>query len=311
MKNLENSSLNDLNNNLIDLKFLFSILSQQKLTIFSISLLFLILTSIYSFSLANIYESRALLSPVGTQSNISGAAKSYSSLANLAGINLPSQTQGGNSVKALKKLNSLSFFDKHIYPNIFLPDLMAVKSWNALDNKILYDETIYNSETQAWVRDFGPLETLIPEVNESYIIFKEMFRVFQDDQGFVTILVKHKSPYIAKEWIELIVQEINYFYRIKDKVEAQAAVEYLNIQMAQTSFTEIKEVIAQIVQTKTQQLALIKVNDFYVFEYIDPPAVILESNEPARTLICILGALTGLLIGILIALIRYFSFTKK
>jgi LPS O-antigen subunit length determinant protein (WzzB/FepE family) len=138
-----------------------------------------------------------------------------------------------------------------------------------------------------------------------------MFRVFQDDQGFVTILVKHKSPYIAKEWIELIVQEINYFYRIKDKVEAQAAVEYLNIQMAQTSFTEIKEVIAQIVQTKTQQLALIKVNDFYVFEYIDPPAVILESNEPARTLICILGALTGLLIGILIALIRYFSFTKK
>ena len=81
--------------------------------------------------------------------------------------------------------------------------------------------------------------------------------------------------------------------------------------MAQTSFTEIKEVIAQLLQTKTQQLALIEVNDFYVFEYIDPPAVILESNQPARALMSILGALTGILIGILIVLIRYFSFTKK
>ena len=32
-------------------------------------------------------------------------------------------------------------------------------------------------------------------------------------------------------------------------------------------------VIAQLLQhRKVQQLALIEVNDFYVFEYIDPPA---------------------------------------
>ena len=33
---------------------------------------------------------------------------------------------------------------------------------------------------------------------------------------------------------------------------------------------EIKEVIAQLLQNKMQQLTLIEANDFYVFSYLDP-----------------------------------------
>ena len=86
---------------------------------------------------------------------------------------------------------------------------------------------------------------------------------------------------------------------------------YLNIQMAQTSFAEIKLVIAQLLQQKMQQLALVEASDFYVFDYIDPPAVMETKSEPVRSLICIIATLIGGVIGCLTAIIRFFLSNKK
>ena len=47
---------------------------------------------------------------------------------------------------------------------------------------------------------------------KSFKDFKKILEFNQDfDTGFVTISVKHKSPYIAKEWTNLIVNQINDF----------------------------------------------------------------------------------------------------
>ena len=40
------------------------------------------------------------------------------------------------------------------------------------------------------------------------------------DTGFVTVVVKHKSPVVAKEFSEIIINELNKFYRSKDKESA-------------------------------------------------------------------------------------------
>ena len=80
---------------------------------------------------------------------------------------------------------------------------------------------------------------------------------------------------------------------------------FLNTQIAQTSFTEIKQVLAQLLQDKAQKLTLIEVNNFYVFEYIDPPAVMEKRIEPSRSSICIMGALLGGILGFLVILIRF------
>jgi len=91
--------------------------------------------------------------------------------------------------------------------------------------------------------------------------------------SFLTLKVKHQSPYIAQEWAELIIDQINKFYRKKDKNEAEKAVNYLNSFMANASLTEIKQTIATLLQQETQKLTLIEANEYYVFEYIDPPAI--------------------------------------
>ena len=78
--------------------------------------------------------------------------------------------------------------------------------------------------------------------------------------------------------------------------------------MALTSYTEIKEVVAQVLKQKMQQLALIEANEFYVFSYLDQPAVAKEKIEPSRSSISILGALFGFMLGVLTVLVRgYFK----
>ena len=81
--------------------------------------------------------------------------------------------------------------------------------------------------------------------------------------------------------------------------------------MAQTSYSEINEVIAQLIQKKMEQLTLIEASEFYVFSYLDPPKVMEKKVEPNRSSICILGTILGALLGILIVITREFFKVKN
>ena len=289
----------------IDLKEIFSVIWQGKYLIVILAASFSILAMIYSLSLPNIYQSKALLSPVG-EDNINNIFQNYAGLASFAGIDISSQGKDKNTLRALEKVNSFSFFKENILPKIFLPDLVAVDSWNANENIIEYDDNLYNQNLDQWIA-----KSEIPSEQESFKVFKEILNVTKDiNTGFVTISVKHKSPLVSMEWTELVVKELNYFFRSKDKLEAEAAMNYLNNQIARTNFVEVKQAIAQILQQKTQQLALIEVTDFYIFEYIDPPKVEEEKDEPSRSLISILGLILGTIFGISYVIFNYYRIKK-
>lgn len=303
------SSHSDNNIDEIDFKELFKILWDGKLIILSTTGMFALFSILYSLSLPNIYQSNALLNPVEGSSQINKGLGGYSSIANLAGLNFSASGNDSNAAKALKKINTLSFFVENIWPNIFLPDLMAVDSWDPNSNEIIYNKDIYNDETKSWVQN-PKTKTGLISPQSAYLVFLQNNLVFSSDleTGFITIGIKHQSPYIAKEWTEIVIDQLNDFYRKKDKSEAQKSIGYLNQQIAKTNFTEIKEVIAQLIQNKTQQLALIESGKFYVYEYLDPPAVMERRSEPRRAIISILGIIIGGFFGFLIVILRKYSF---
>ena len=307
MQDSFNNKSSDFNDE-IDLKELFNVLLKGKWIIFSVTSFVSILAVIVSLLLPNIYESSSLLAPVKGSSSISAAIKNYSGLAGLAGLNLPSNVDEGNAAQAIEKIRSLSFFENNILPKIYLPDLMAVKTWDPKTNDLAYEETIYDVKSGSWVRDYSYPQQQIPSAQESFEVFKEQhFKLLEDKQsGFITLSIQHQSPYVAKQWVELAVDEVNSFYRQKDKLESQKAISYLDQQISITSFSEIKEVLAQLVQEEIKKLALIEANQFYVFEYIEPPAVMEEKSEPKRALIFILSALLGGMLSIAIVLTRHY-----
>lgn len=307
-----NEKINSYNDE-IDFKELFNVILGGKWIIFIITSIFSIAAILYSLSLPNIYKSQALLSPSEGTTVLNQSMSSYSGIASLAGINIPSQSSDSNAVKAIEKLKTFSFFEKNILPNIYLPDLIAIDSWNASTNEISYKKDLYDAVSEKWIRDFKFPQKQTPTPQEAFNIFVEnnILVSVDVDTGFVRLAIKHQSPFIAKAWTELIVNELNEFYRKKDRTEAEMALKFLNNKIAQTNFAEIKLVIAQLIQQKTQQLTLIEANKYYVFDYLDPPAVMERKAEPKRSIICIIGLIIGGLLSILIVLIRHYAFLSK
>jgi hypothetical protein len=308
----DNSNKHSNDIDVIDLRELFHVLWDGKWIIVSLTTFASIFAVIYSLSLPNIYESKAILVPANSSSSISGALRSYGGLASLAGIRLPSGGDEGNSAKAIQKIKSLSFFENNILTNIHLPDLMAFKSWDSETNTMSYNEKTYDTSSNTWIVDNSDPMLKIPSAQKSFQAFKSKLNLIVDNKtGFITLSIQHQSPFLAKQWTELVVNEINSFYRQKDKLESEKAVTYLNQQISMTSLSEIKQVLAQLLQEETKKLTLIEANQFYVFDYIDPPAVMEEKSAPTRSTICIIIALLGGIFSTLLVLIRHYVLNEK
>ena len=296
----------------IDFRELSYVLFDGKWIIVSVTACVSIIGVIFSLHLPNIYESEALLVPVESSGGI-GALGGYDSLAGIAGISLPSNKNGSNSLKAIQKINSLSFFENNILPNINLPDLMAVKSWDSKTNILAFDENIYDVNSNTWIRGYSHPKQQIPSAQESFRVFKSkhLNLTVAKKSGFLTLSIKHQSPFLAKQWVELVVNEVNSFYRQKDKSKSEKAVRYLNQQFSMTALSEIKIILARLLQDETKKLTLIESNEFYVFDYIDPPAVLEVKSEPKRSIIVFISAILGGVLSILLVLIRHYALSKK
>tara|TARA_A100001234_G_C12606096_1_gene377215 strand:+ start:114 stop:1022 length:909 start_codon:yes stop_codon:yes gene_type:complete len=283
----------------IDIRELISILWKGKFIITSFIILTSIIGLIVAFQLPNFYKSEALLAPAQPSSGLNRTMQNYSGLASLAGLDLPSGPEINQTAEAIEKIKSLSFFEKQIIPDIFLPDLMAIDSWNRVLNLMEYDPSMFNKTEQKWIKK--------PTVQESFDEFKGLLSISEDpNTGFIRLAIEHHSPFIAKSWVDLIISKINSSLRLEKKQIAEKSIEYLEYQMSQTNLTEIKQVLAELVQSQIQQLAVIETNEAYVFRYIDPPVASENKIKPDRLMILFLSSLLGAIFGALLVLINFF-----
>ena len=289
----------------VDLKELFFALWDKKILIISITTIAAIISIFIALQLPNIYSSKALLSPSGEKDGLSSALGGFSNLAGIAGIALPGES-GDPSQEAMARIRSLDFFTDHFLPNIKLENLLAVKKWQPSTNEIIYNNKVFDNLNNKWVRQVSYPKTTIPSNQEAYKVYKDIISITEDRKTkFVVISVEHKSPYIAKKWIDIIINNINESMRETDKKLATKSIDFLNQSSAQTNLIEIKEGISEILESQIQKLMLASANEFYVYKIIDSPIVPELKSKPNRALICIVGAFIGALLSIIIALASY------
>lgn len=297
----------------IELLDLYRVIFNQKWLVIKLSLIFCIISMFIALYPVDKYTSKAILAPTQESDGLNSTLRGFSGIANLAGINLPSSSGSNMTEEAIEILSSYGFFRDGIFPNIFLPDLIAIKSWDSKTNSITYKRRLYNSELKKWVRDVDfPLSTT-PSAQEAYKVFqKENYRLSRDpDTGFISIAIIHHSPSIAKEWLSIIIFSINNQLRQDQKRRALLSIEYLNNQIEQTSYTEIKQGLFSLMQQETEKLMLIEANEDYVFKVIEPPIVPEEKSGPNRALILIVGSLVGFIFAIFIILAKNFWFDES
>jgi uncharacterized protein involved in exopolysaccharide biosynthesis len=297
----------------IDLRELFGVLWRGKVQIVLVTALFAVLSVLYALYLPNVYRSEALLAPAQEQDSLAGSLQGLSGLAGLAGISLP-EGSSSQSDQALEVLSSRSFFTEKIYPSIHLPDLMANPRWDPDTNTLSYDDDLYDAERGQWVREVDFPYQVTPTAQEAHSFFIEnTLNVSSDNAtGFVTLSVDHVSPFVARDWAELMILEINEQFRARDYEIALSSIAYLNNQIAITSVVEVRQALSELLQNQIQTSMLTDANPDYVFSVIDPPIAPELKNSPSRAMIIILATLLGGMLSALIVLLpHYFGNNKQ
>ena len=123
-----------MNDKEIDIYEIISILYRKKISILAISFLFVVISVFFAFSLPNKYSSFALLAPSGDQ-NTNKMLGQMGGLASLAGISLDENSS--KTEEAIERIQSYEFFEKFIFSEGMLVNLMASKSWDPNSKQVI------------------------------------------------------------------------------------------------------------------------------------------------------------------------------
>lgn len=277
------------------------LLWNKKSFILLVSLAFMILSLLYSLSIPNKYISRTLLAPLESKSSLPSMG-SLAPLAAIAGANIPN----GNSTKtseAIQIIKTYDFFTEYFLSDINLEDLLAVEAWDESKNKLIYDESVFNENLSVWV---SKTDSTKPSPQAAYVKYLEIVKVTQDkDNNFVNLSIEHHSPFIAKDWVDLIVIKIDDRIRKYDKKKAKSYIDFLNETANSTSLQPLKDSISSLLENQMQILMLASANNEYVFKVLDSAVVSENKTSPNRLQIIILGTLFGLMLSISSVLLNF------
>ncbi|MGR5302995.1 Wzz/FepE/Etk N-terminal domain-containing protein [Vibrio alfacsensis] len=297
----------------IDLRELFGALWKGKWIIIATTFVFAVGAVLYALSLPNIYKSDALLAPAESSGGggLSKMAGQLGGLAALAGVNLG----GGESSQtdlAVQVMKSRQFVEAFINKHDLLVPLMAAKDWDLANNKLILDEELYNPNTGEWLREAKGLRGATPTAQEAFEVFsKEVLSVSQDkESGLYTVSVKNYSPYIAQQWVNWLIEDINKVMRERTIAETSQNLAYLNTQLQKTAVADMQSTFYKLIEEQTKSLMLAEVQEEFIFKVVDPAVVPELKDGPKRALICVLGTLLGGMLGVAIVLIR-FAFRKE
>ena len=297
----------------IDFRDLLLELWKGKWIIIFATFLFAVGATVFAITRPNIYQANALLTPTESSSSggLSTMAGQLGGLAALTGVSLGNDS--GQAQLAMQVIRSRKFVDLFVKKHDLAVSIVACVGWNATNNELIIDEGLYDSKSGKWLRQAEGLRTSEPTPQEIYEIFvRDNLSISLDnDSGLYTISVSHFSPFIAAQWVNWLIEDINNVMRERTITEASQNLDYLKAQLSKTSISEMQSTFYKLIEEQTKSLMLAEAQEEFVFKTIDPAVVPEVKSKPNRALICILGTLVGGLIGLSIVMIRFVYRNEK
>ena len=248
---------------------------------------FTTLVTLYSLTLQNIYTASSTLKISDEASPTSSSLSGLASLSPLA--SLASNSSFAKDIEAIHIIKSYDFYSEHFIPNIDYKNLVAADSWDPKSNKLSIREDAVGKIS----------------LQKGFRIYKSLLSINKDKaSGFISLRIDHVSPHIAKNWIEIIVTELNESMRSKDQEDAKNTIEFLSTESNQTSINSLKETMALLLRDEVKKLMLASINEFYVFEYIESPIIEERKSGPNRLIYLFIGFTLGIFLSLLICFFR-------
>lgn len=210
----------------------------------------------------------------------------FSGLASLAGVSLGGAT--GLKAEALATLQSRLLTNMYIQQHDLMPILFA-KDWNA--------------STNTW-KSRDPKK--IPTLWDADQLFAQHLRkiVVDEKTGVATLTIEWKDPRLAAQWANGLVRLTNDYLRQKATSEADREIAYLNQEIPKTSILGVKAAIYSLMEQEIKSAMIAKGRVDFALRIIDPAMPPQKKSFPQPLLWTIGGALFGLMLGYLAAIIR-------
>ncbi|XQW85917.1 Wzz/FepE/Etk N-terminal domain-containing protein [Thalassotalea piscium] len=272
------------------------------------------LSAFYAISQPDVYRAHIIaVTPDDKGGNpMSALSGQLGGLAGIAGISL-----GGSSDKKLEQIKELirsrSFLQGFIEKHGLVVDILAAIDWDKAQNRIIYDETLYDEKNHKWVRTPPPGKAVVPTAWEAYpVLLTKINSEALVKKNMFKLSVDHFSPYKAKEWTELLLSDINELYRIRSKEEAENSISYLKGALEKTNIAEVKTMFYGLLEDQIKGDMLSEVRKEFALETYSHAVLPEDKDHPKRAMICIIGTLLGGIFSLIIVLIvNYFVSSRQ
>lgn len=299
--------LQDKNNSYdeLDLKEVFNVIWSGRVLISTITFLFLMVSVVFALSLPNQYRATAIVTPVlGGGGAVSGVLGRFGGLASLAGVGVGGAAQN-EALIARHVMQSRGFIEKFIHDYDLGVKIYAASGWDKKTNTLKYDSSVYNKTDSSWIGDNAEDVVSAPSDWKLYRKFSGMFTIVDDPaNGVISVSVEHYSPHVAKELVDKLIAGINDHLKEQKLARVNLNIHYLEAQIEKTPITEMREVFYSVVEEQIKSKMLAEASPEYAFMTVSPAMIPELRSRPMRTLICAIGAFTGLLIGTVLVLFR-------
>ena len=292
----------------IDLRELFAVLWAGKVRIIAITAIFAFASVVYALSLPNQYKATVLLAPSqSSSSGLSGALGQLGGLASLAGVSIGGG-ESNESQLAQEIMKSWGFIEGFIADNNLAVEVYAAEDWDKSSNKLQIDQDIYDATTNTWLVEDDSGQQGAPNSWELYESFSERFAVSEDKKsGLISVSIEYYSPQIAKRWLDLYISAINKHMQDRQILKVGRNIEYLEAQIEKIEIAGMQEVFYTIIEEQLKSKMLAEASPDYAFTAVRPSMVPQEKSQPKRALICVLGALLGGMLSVLMVLVLHYA----
>lgn len=259
----------------VDLVSAWQFLWRHKLIIVATAVVSAVAAAIFALMATPIFRGEVVVTEVHNDAmgGVSGIAGQLGGLASLAGVNLPLDSGAGEEAKAILKSRRLAaeFVARH--------DLAQTLTQPAAPGTPVPDE---------WFA--------IQKFREDVVAVRDDKRT-----GTITVAVEWPDPALAARWANDYVSLANEIIRQRALDESNRNITYLQQQAAQTNVVELQRVLYRLIEAETQTLMLANGRNEYAFSVVDPAVPPQKRVRPHRTVMVLLGAMAGVLLGVIAA----------
>ena len=274
-----------------------------------------VLTAVYSLTMTNVYQAKAVIMPVSAKGGGGGGgglAALASQFGGLPGIAMPASASASEIINLMKSniLRERMIEQHNLLPILFYQQWDAKRqAWKKGGgfsfslNPLAYISMITKAIGPSPPRRATPKKDPdAPEMWDALRALDGILKVTNNiKENTIVITADYRDPELAAKFVEYALKTLTDFMSSEAKRVATTNRVYLEQQLGTTMDPFIRQKTYNLIAEQIETAMMAEVKENFAFKVIDPPLAPDKKIKPKRSQMVMLSLVVALFIGIFVA----------